>query len=546
MTLKHLGDRPIRCNAFQRGWLNHAHSKSQCWYGPAVTSEPLLSYIRRHLDAAGRLVSEDLPLPDEPPPSDSGLRWAPGALDGVMGHHAVPDDDGRAPRVAELLAKAFKRQTRRRLRAIENALVDASVLGIVDHVLEELIRTKADAAAVRRVGLWLAGSSPHREPVKMGLALLGIAGLDAHIDVVQTLGAHNEFTLFAATALRNGLAKPDSELRALAASVDGWGRIHCVERLRNTEDPQIRSWLLREGYRNSIMYEYTALIAAETGGLLAALGQEPVDRQLLTAAGEILSALIRGGPTEDIRNYADGADATERYLTLMQSRAESLDDYLAVAAIRDFVGADERWAVDLPGWSVGRRDAFDAVCRQILGQSHWRDRVSGMLESDTGDSDFWNARTVAHDLGIDTFEATFRQLDRNPLGFDWFDAWQNADTDRAMRLTELARTRLPLIEIASGPATELGMGPEWLPHRALGQSIEALRNHPGIGGDLLIVGLQSPVTRNRNSALKAFQQWPAESWPPEVHGLIEAAAATDPDEGTRDLAGRVLRGEPPD
>ena len=45
-------------------------------------------------------------------------------------------------------------------------------------------------------------------------------------------------------------------------------------------------------------------------------------------------------------------------------------------------------------------------------------------------------------------------------------------------------------------------------------------------------------------ALNAFQQWPAESWPSEARGFIEAAAATDPNEQTRELAGRVLRGEP--
>jgi hypothetical protein len=71
-----------------------------------------------------------------------------------------------------------------------------------------------------------------------------------------------------------------------------------------------------------------------------------------------------------------------------------------------------------------------------------------------------------------------------------------ADTGRARLLAELARTRLPL----------------------------ALLDHPGIGGDLLTIGLQSPVTRNRKMALNAFQQRPAESWPSE--------------------AGRVLRGEP--
>jgi hypothetical protein len=509
-----------------------------------VASEPLLSYIRRHLDASGRLAPAELELPDKPTSSNSGLRWAPGALDGVMGHHAGPDDDGRTQLIVEALVKACKRQTGRRLRALHDALVAESALGIVDELLQELIHRKPDIEAVRRVGLWLATSSPNREPVKIGLALMGAAGIAGHIDVVRALGAHDEFTLFAVTALRNGLKLPDVEIWALAKSVDGWGRIQCVERLRDTTDGQIRSWLLREGYRNSIMYEYTAYIAAETGGLLAALMQEPVDRPLLTAAGEILSALIAGGPAEDMDNYADGADAIERYLTLMQSRAESLDDYLAVVAIRDFVGADERWAADRPGWTVNRRDAVQAGCHEILRQSHWRDRVARMLTADASDTDFWSARTVAHDLGIDTFEATFQRIERDPPGCDWSDAWQGADTDRARRLAELARTRLPLVEIASGPRNELGMGPEWRPHHTLGCSIEALRDHPGIGGDLLVVGLQSPLTRNRYMALNALQRWPAESWPPEARGLAEAAAAADPDDTTRELAGAVLRGEP--
>jgi hypothetical protein len=67
-----------------------------------------------------------------------------------------------------------------------------------------------------------------------------------------------------------------------------------VERLRETTDPDIRSWILREGYRNSIMHEYLAYIAATTGGLLEALRAETVDRRLLTAAGQILQALDRG------------------------------------------------------------------------------------------------------------------------------------------------------------------------------------------------------------------------------------------------------------
>ena len=512
-----------------------------------TSEEPLLAYIRRHLDAAGRLSDDGLDLPDTKAVGSNELRWAPGALDGVLGHHGDPGDhERRAKDVAELVMRASARPTGRRLRTLHEALVDQNALNIVDQLIDELVHLGPDIDGVRHVGHWLASTSPSRDPVKIGLALLGATGLHGHVDVIRTLGAHDEFTLYAAIALKNGLSEPDSELWALAASVDGWGRIECVHRLRGTQDPQIKSWLLREGYKNSVMTEYTAFVAADTGGLLAALEQEPVDRALLTTAGELISALIAGGPAQDIEDYADGADTIERYLTLMRSRAETLDDYRAVAAIRDFVDDEQRWEDHRQGWSVSRREAFHAVSVEILGQHHWHDRVATVLTSETEDGFFNAALVVARDLGIDTFEVNFRRLEEDPLGSVWFDAWRDADTERARRLAELALARLPLAEIATGPGDALGVGPQFKAHGALDWSLQALRDHPGVGGDLLIAGLQSPVTRNRNMALNAFQRWPTELWPPQARALMEATAAGDPYEPTRTLAGKVLRGEPPD
>ncbi len=66
--------------------------------------------------------------------------------------------------------------------------------------------------------------------------------------------------------------------------------------LKGPENPVIKRWLLREGFRNSVMYEYLAATCARAGGLLAALGDDDVDRELLTGAGEILQALIAGRP----------------------------------------------------------------------------------------------------------------------------------------------------------------------------------------------------------------------------------------------------------
>jgi hypothetical protein len=89
---------------------------------------------------------------------------------------------------------------------------------------------------------------------------------------------------------------PGQSLWTLAKNVDGWGRIHVVERLAQTENPHIKDWLLREGFRNSVMYEYLAYTCATAGGLVAALSQGTVDRELLTSTGELLDALIAEGP----------------------------------------------------------------------------------------------------------------------------------------------------------------------------------------------------------------------------------------------------------
>jgi hypothetical protein len=53
------------------------------------------------------------------------------------------------------------------------------------------------------------------------------------------------------------------------------------------------------------------------------------------------------------------------------------------------------------------------VCLEILGQSHRHQRVAALLTPDATDSDFWNARVVARDLGIDTFEVTLRRIGQN-------------------------------------------------------------------------------------------------------------------------------------
>lgn len=504
-----------------------------------VPPEPsIYEFIRARVDASGRLDESGVALPDESKVvADGGLRWVAGGLDGAMGHHAGSGSAAaKAARTGDLFVRAASRATGRRLKKLYAAVSDDDALEYIDPLIERLVQRKPDVARLHSLGRWLVTTAPDRGAVKVGLAILGVTGIGDDLTVVRTLGAHEEFTLYAAVAIRNGVPAPDRELWALAQVVDGWGRIQCVERLADTGDREIRSWILREGFRNSVMYEYLAYIAATTGDLAGALKGSDVDRELLTAAGEIISALVMGGPAEDLDDYQQGATAVEAFMHHMTSQADTLEDFHAVSAVESFMTQDEGWETRAErGWTPPLRRTLLTQCAEILGRAEWTDKVTEALRSEDRGT-FWSADQAARKLGIDTFDLLFERVMKDPIDGPWYQAWQQADGARARRLVGLARQTLPLDEIGTGSDNDLGIGRERRAHQALDWTLQALRDHPGLGGDLIIVGLRSPVTRNRNMALAALKEWPGQTWPPGAQAAVEGLASAEPNEKTRELA----------
>jgi hypothetical protein len=275
----------------------------------------LFRYVVAHIrpDEPG-LAPGGEDLPDEvPEPEGKQLRWAPGALDGVFGHHTEGSEpEETAHEVLEALRALTRKATGERATAFYGLLADSTAIEYVDHRLSAVLGDdRLPPDRIREVARWIATGAPDREAVKIAIALLGLFRDELDRDLLLTLGRHEEFTLYAAVALGNSEEQPVRTLWELARNVQGWGRIQVVERLTGTTDPEIQAWLLREGYRNSILYEYTALTCASTGNLAGALRCPKPDDALLRGAGEILATLIRGreGPAEGIGEYEDGAEA---------------------------------------------------------------------------------------------------------------------------------------------------------------------------------------------------------------------------------------------
>jgi hypothetical protein len=509
---------------------------------PAIHDRPpLLRFIRDRLDADRRLPDAVCTLPDEARGTPHDIVWGAGAFDGVMGHHAgrAGPATEAARQLANAIVAAAARPRRRQLTDLYAKASREDVLSFIDATLETLVGLRPPTADIARIATWLASESPDRGPVKVGIALLGVTGAPDG-SLLHELGAHEEFTLFAVVAFTNSRQNADADIFELAKRVHGWGRIHCVERLRNTSDRRIAEWILNDGFRNSVMNEYLAYIAATTGDLADALREPTPNRELLTAAGDIIGALLAGGPAEDIDDYADAPTALSRWLDHMDHHAETLPDFLTISSIRDFCSQDD-WdsRIARGDWTTGARDQIRAHAAALLAHARWPELVRAGLDA-RDPQQFWHAEQAARALGIDAFDQLLARIDADPLNGPWFQAWQGVDDARAQTLVDRATRLLDLAAIASGPSTAIGLGPEFRPHAALNWTLQALRNHPGLGTEIVTAAMQSPTIQNRNGALNVLEAWGSSHWNDQHRQQLERLAAADPDDKVRQRAGELI------
>lgn len=501
----------------------------------------ILSHILEHIQPGSvGLRDGGAELPDEANVrGDSGLGWAPGARDGVFGHHVTgAESEARADAAMRALRSLLEDATDANAAAFYSVVSGGPALALVDPLLERVVASELDAERLHGIARWLTVSAADREAVKLGMALFTTVWHEMDRRTVGTLGHHDEFTPFAVVALRSMEERPDRTLWALGQQVRGWGRIHVVEALASTEDEQIQAWLLREGYANEVMVEYTALICARTGRLRDALELPEPDDALLDGAGEILAALIRGcgGPAAGMESYADGAAATELYLRHLRSRSLATRHRVVVEEVREFLDEPHGVADDSDlGWPA-RQGAILELAEEYATRPGWRERVLAELASD--DEHFWAAAAAAPRLGIDLWPFHFDRVKGGRP--EWHYLMQSEDPERIDRVLELAERVLPLDALASGPALESALGRGSDPAWALGLILQGLDRFPGKGWPLIRVGLRSPMIRNRNMAARALAAWPRAAWPPGADALLRRSHAEEPDHDARERMRQAL------
>lgn len=493
------------------------------------------------METLAPLSDEQNPLVDPPLADSMEVRWAPGALDGVtIKHFGLGSDEDPSAAIITALEKTLQHRLPADTAQLYRLLNDSSPLNYIDALLTALpARQNISASALNELTVWLAMNSPDTNVVKAVMALLAFFPSQQSLQILTVLGRHDEFTLYSIVALRSMLAPQDYE-RAwfeLAQRVDGWGRIHLIERLPEPLSPEVRHWLLRTGYSNSVMFEYTAWECATYGQLLEALKEEQ-DDALLCGAAEMFQAMIAGEPGQGIAAYYQAPDAFLYYLqALLAKPAADPLHYLVTRDIRE-------QAEDSAFCDDAFRHQLIELADRILAQSEWHAAIANALAGD--DVYRFNLAIRASRLrNQNPWPAIYQRQSSDSQASHWYQLMQTDDVQNIVKVVELAQQQFDLTAIASGPALCNGVGREWQAHHALDFVLQDLKRFPGIGAEVLKAGLQSPLIRNRNMAINALLEWAPEQLRPDLT-FLESCLAHEPDESVHErLASLVLLAKQP-
>ena len=460
-------------------------------------------------------------LPDEPPDDGRTIRWSAGALDGVVARHGdAAEETERGTQLAELIRYAAEGDPQARDALYLAARADGIVFAL-DPALQALAEAGVAAQPVAELARELAAEAYHREPLKLAISLLGRAGDERDVELLETLARHDEFSLVAGVALASVLDDPVQAWWRVGCLATGWGRVEAVGRLGELADElpdDARGWLLRHACRTAELPDHVAYECATAGRLEHALGGL-VDDELLDGACAILSALVGGGPEVDMDDYEPGPRVAAAVLDLLADRPPNLVRMWAIVDLRN-------WAEDYE-----QHVAIAERCNRLLGRPEARRFVAARLERPEDALRVWG---IAESLGLDPWDAGWRQLDAR--GADPHLYAMLARTPhggRFARLVRHAEQALPLDALGTGPEDRLlPSAPEGEAAHALAGLVQEMR--PGRwSAPLVATALLSPVIYIRNGALRALEQTEPGEWGMPVELALHRLAEQEPTDEVR-------------
>lgn len=509
------------------------------------TDDSILRHLKANLNEYGSLNESAEKLPDEKK-ADDEIKFAPGLMDAMFGADESEESKSRVKQLVSLIKRIAKNGDDQSKSDFYREITEnESVIGIIDEFLQSLGQSSLPIEPyLFGFANKLTTKTNNRNSVKFGIAILGLCQNKKPVEDIKILGLHDEFTVFSTIALANLSDDIVNDLWQLAKHVDGWGKIQLVDRLAEMDlSEDIRNWLVLEGYKNSIMYEYLALTCAVNGHLNEKLSKDSIDKKLFDSAGEIIVALMDEGPAEGMSGYNEAENAIHNYIRHAKLSSLKIADFITLNRIKDYLEESPEENETLKDWNHNEISNSLIDINEILTSKDWTSDINTALNS-TDNVEFWNGKQAAQKLDINISDVLWKRLDKFPLdSTSWYDITTYVKHGDPQKLVDKAIILIPIEEISTGPKDSMGFGPDWQKHQSLDYVITFLENHPKIGEEIILAGLKSPVIRNRNMTLRTLQAWTASNWSEKIKVELNKLKEIEPTEDTKTDLVKLLNGE---
>lgn len=533
---------------FNQKWLKELFEKKDLEFREWKTDNSILKFLSSKLNDKGSLLESSNDLPDELM-EDGNIKFAAGLVDAMFG---ADDSADSKKRIAEL-SKHFRKIAKVGDKSAEQEFYqliteNINVIGIIDLFLQTIVDESLPVQPyLFKFAKDLATQTDKRNSVKFGIAILGLCQDKSVLNDIKILGLHDEFTVYSSVAIINLSSNVEEDLWELAKKVDGWGKIQLVDRLSKLElSEPIKDWLIEEGYKNNIMYEYLAYTCAVNGELHKKLVNEEVKLQIFKSAAEIIDALIvEHSPAEDITVYSFAAQVIQDFIRHTKTQSIDISNFNVLNKIKDFL-------IDLQkdigeqaknGWNddVISNCIIDII--EIINSRDWKTLAYEGLKSNNNVI-YWNAKQAAEKLEIDLWETVWSKLQVKPVdSSSWHDVIQYGKPENSDQIINFALRYLPFDELSTGPKDTNGFGDDYNKHASLECVTTFLGNYPQKGEKIILASLKSPVTRNRNAAVNVLDKWKRQHWSSEIEKEIQLLQDIEPNIDTKENIGRLLSGQ---
>lgn len=503
----------------------------------------IFSRVHKVLEEKGS-VPEDFCL-EEKGKDDNEIRFAPGALEGILGHHSSGKGED-AGKLALFLKKHFNENPGEVVRLYEEEWKQQRTATIRDEILKEIIdhRESYDAGKIMELAYTMMVEGTKIETVKMGLTLMALFDVSENEQikrVLLTLGCCEDFTEYVLVNISDWPGEEQNQVYfEFAKKLRGWGKIEAVERLEADTD-EIKEWILCEGCKNSILYDYLGLICAEKCDFLERLRVGGLKEEEWKGASDIMEGLLGEGPCLGISALEGAEETIYWYLCESSKKKMEVESLRQVLDIRDYLedgGKNKRESYGGEEENAEGEWKEKALCKltEILNNVDEKAVILQGLK-DKKYNAVYTARALKIDISGELFDLMQTDFETYYRYGDYFLEPIETGEDRyrmALRYIRLCENHLDYAHLPTGMgncrAFELDM------HWNVDMVVQYLDRYPGEGQELIRVSLHAPVIRWRNMAARALEAWKehygkkVEEFAPELYQDVLEVAKQECDE----------------